>query len=363
MLAKLHTGLRAPALRPAVAAGLTFLCAAALFAQSAAPSNARMDGVLSRLEGAHAIFETALSPDGRKIAWVTGDDNGAAIEVASTSAPATAHRLTNDSGCVENNLSWSPDSKELAFTSDCGGGVQFDIYLAAIAGDPIRVSVPRQMTHLHGEVSNLAFSPDGKQIGFLYVEGATRRAGALDAMKPASGVIGEEGFEVQRIATADAASGEVRQITPSSLHIYEFDWAPDSRQLVYVAAPPPGENNWWVAKLYTQPLSQAEPHAIFDPNPHPGAPAHGPLEGMQIAVPRWSPDGKTIAFIGGLMSDQGSTGGDIYTVPSTGGDPHLLSTGAMAKISVAWIHWADAQRSGLLLRLRRLERLWGGAAW
>jgi dipeptidyl aminopeptidase/acylaminoacyl peptidase len=351
MLAKLGTELRPPAPRAALTAGLTFLCAAALFAQSAAPSNtqmanARMDGVLSRLEGAHAIFETALSPDGRKIAWVTGGDSGAWIEVASTSAPATAHRLMNGSGCVENNLSWSPDSRELAFTSDCGGGVQFDIYLAAIAGDPIHVSVPHQLTHLQGEVSNLAFSPDGKQIGFLYVEGATRRAGALDAMKPSSGVIGEEGFEVQRIATADAATGEVRQITPSGLHIYEFDWAPDSRQLVYVAAPPPGENNWWVAKLYTQPLSQAEPHAIFDPNPHLGAPAHGPLEGKQIAVPRWSPDGKTIAFIGGLMSDQGSTGGDIYTVPSTGGDPDLLSTGALAKISVAWIHWTDGERLG-----------------
>ena len=36
---------------------------------------------------------------------------------------------------------------------------------------------------------------------------------------------------------------------------------------------------------------------------------------MQIAVPRWSPDGQTIAFIGGLMSDEGVTGGDIFTVP------------------------------------------------
>ena len=31
-------------------------------------------------------------------------------------------------------------------------------------------------------------------------------------------------------------------------------------------------------------------------------------------MPRWSPDGRTIAFIGGLMSDEGVTGGDIYLV-------------------------------------------------
>ena len=53
----------------------------------------------------------------------------------------------------------------------------------------------------------------------------------------------------------------------------------------------------------------------------------GPLHGLQIAVPRWSPDGKTIAFIGGLMSDQGSTGGDVWTVSAEGGEPRNLTSG------------------------------------
>jgi dipeptidyl aminopeptidase/acylaminoacyl peptidase len=34
-----------------------------------------------------------------------------------------------------------------------------------------------------------------------------------------------------------------------------------------------------------------------------------------------SPDGRTVAFIGGLMSDFGSVGGDVYTVPLEGGEP------------------------------------------
>ncbi len=34
----------------------------------------------------------------------------------------------------------------------------------------------------------------------------------------------------------------------------------------------------------------------------------------QIAEPHISPDGKSVAFIEGLMSDEGSTGGDIYVV-------------------------------------------------
>jgi len=58
---------------------------------------------------------------------------------------------------------------------------------------------------------------------------------------------------------------------------------------------------------------------------------------MQLAVPRWSPDGKQIAFIGGLMSDQGATGGDIYLVPSTGGEAKDITPDA--KQSAVWIHW------------------------
>jgi hypothetical protein len=44
----------------------------------------------------------------------------------------------------------------------------------------------------------------------------------------------------------------------------------------------------------------------------------GPLHGLQIAVPRWSPDGKRLSFIGGLMSDQGSTGGDVWVIDADG---------------------------------------------
>jgi dipeptidyl aminopeptidase/acylaminoacyl peptidase len=104
---------------------------------------------------------------------------------------------------------------------------------------------------------------------------------------------------------------------------------------VYVAADPPGENNWWVAKLYTGGQGRAA-KAILAP-----AEVAGPLHGLQIAVPRWSPDGKSIAFIGGLMSDQGSTGGDVWIVPADGGEPQDLTP--KRPTSSAWIEWADSE--------------------
>jgi dipeptidyl aminopeptidase/acylaminoacyl peptidase len=196
------------------------------------------------------------------------------------------------------------------------------------------------LTHLVGGIDSLAWSPDGRSIGFLFVENATRSAGALAAMKPLAGVIGEDGVEVQRVGVVEVASGAFAQVTPASLHVYEFDWSRDSKHLAFVAANPPGENNWWVAQLYTEDLADRQPTSILDT-----AKILGSLHGLQIAVPRWSPDDKQIAFIGGLMSDQGATGGDVYLIPAIGGEPRNVTPGRAA--SVAFIGWVGPEVLGI----------------
>jgi dipeptidyl aminopeptidase/acylaminoacyl peptidase len=132
-------------------------------------------------------------------------------------------------------------------------------------------------------------------------------------MKPWSGVIGEDGVEIQRAYSVDATTGAGHFLTPANLHVFEFTWSPTSHDIAFIAANPPGENNWWVAKLYAEPTSGSEPTVILDPTTVPGA-----LHGLQIAVPRFSPDGKRLCFIGGLMSDQGSTGGDVWVIDADG---------------------------------------------
>ncbi len=64
------------------------------------------------------------------------------------------------------------------------------------------------------------------------------------------------------MARVDGDAAPPTEVTPANLHVYEFNWAPDSKGLAYVAADPPGENNWWVAKLYTQTHSErAQPES------------------------------------------------------------------------------------------------------
>lgn len=297
---------------------------------------AHIEEVLRGLNRGRGVGQVAISPDGKKLAWVEGGRGGGEIRVASPDDLTKGQRVTAavnpEQHCAEGEMTWESHSKALAFFSTCGdqAGRQEDLYLSRLDGSPAK-----RLTAAKGYVEQPAFSPDGSKIAFLYVEGATRPAGALAAMKPPSGVIGEDNVEVQRVAmvAADASAAAPTEVSPANLHAYEFDWAPDSKGMAYVAAGPPGENNWWVAKLYSQGLG-GEPKAVLAP-----AEVSGPLHGLQIAVPRWSPDGKYIAFIGGLMSDQGSTGGDVWMVSAAGGEPKDLTLGRPT--SPAWVEWGS----------------------
>ena len=305
--------------------------------------DARIGTLIQMLGQTKDPTEAAISPDGKTVAWSVETSDGSQIHLTDLANPAKDTILrteTEATDCSNEAPIWSPNGQWLAFDSTCAAKEdkpdQEQIFVWSK-----KTGQCRQLTHVTGEIDMPAWSPDGRSIGFLFVENATRNAGALAAMKPWSGVIGEDGIEVQRVATVDVASGTVTQLTPGNLHVYEFDWSPDSKHLAYVAANPPGENNWWVAQLYIQKAdAAATPQSILKPTEIAGS-----LHNLQIAVPRWSPDGKKIAFIGGLMSDQGSTGGDLYLVPSTGGEPQDLTPGRPA--SVAFIHWLSPKAIGL----------------
>ncbi len=322
-----------------------YLISGSVGTQAQTAKKAEVAEVLASLNKSHGLGPVAISPDGTLLASARQAKGGYQVFVSPFAEPGKTVRVTarkEDQECGESSVSWAPDSRHLAFLGDCQSHGQDNLFVATLSGDAakgkLKVEVER-LTEAKGEVGYPTYSPDGSKIGFLYVEGATRQAGALAAMKPWAGVIGEDGVEIQRVATVDATARKAVPAfaTPAQLHVYEFDWAPDSKSLAYVAADPPGENNWWVAKLYTQALganAESGPKVIFAPTESTGG-----LHGLQIAVPRWSPDGQVIAFIGGLMSDQGSTGGDVWVIPATGGEPIDVTPGRPT--SAAWITWQD----------------------
>lgn len=288
------------------------------------------DSAVETMFGLRDFQQAEISPDGKRVAWVESlpgpggaPSSNSAIYVADISAPATKKRITAGDGKAaheEHDIAWSSDSKQLAFLSDAPKTGQLQLFVASVTGGPAK-----QLTHVKGFLAGPGWSPDSKTIALLFTENATRAAGPLVAETPDEGVVSEDFLE-QRLTLVDAATAKLRQLSPADMYVYEFDWAPDSKQLAITSAHGNGDDNWYIAGLFA---IDAASGAMRDVQPKPG---------MQIANPRWSPDGKQIIFIGGLMSDEPIPGGDVYVTYANGGTPRNLTPASKSTVtSVAWL--------------------------
>jgi dipeptidyl aminopeptidase/acylaminoacyl peptidase len=260
----------------------------------------------------------AISPDGTRVAWVEslvgqggGPSPNSAIYAADVEKPEAANPITASAGPTpheEGDIAWSPDGKRIAFLSDAAKAGQLQLYVENAGGGKAR-----QLTHVKGDLSGPAWSPDGKTIALLYIKDAPRAAGPLAAVTRDEGVVESKIYE-QRLTLVDVVTGRTRQISPSDLYVYEFDWAPDGKKLVATATHGNGDDNWYVAELYVLDAGTGAAKSILKPK-------------MQIGAPRWSPDKKSVAFIGGLMSDEPIVGGDVYVVPAGGGEARDVTPG------------------------------------
>ena len=237
-----------------------------LLAQSGSPApmvpkanpDPRLAAIHAKATAVHAPGQVAISPDGALVAYTVRQREGSTLHLIAALNPDPAkERLIAPNGetaCSNSAPVWSPNSQTLAFTSSCTTKEQqpgqSQIFLWSRATGEVH-----QLTHLKGLFQQAAFSPDGKTLAFLFVENATRSAGALAAMTPWSGVIGQDHVEIQRVYAVATSNGSGAFLTPANLHVYEFSWNPVDAAITYIAANPPGENNWWVAQLFVEPVS------------------------------------------------------------------------------------------------------------
>jgi dipeptidyl aminopeptidase/acylaminoacyl peptidase len=284
--------------------------------------------LLSTLSGTTQFGETAVSPDGHWLAWVialrnkdnTSSRNSEIWLLDLTKAGAAPRKIGNSRGAphAESGIAFSPDSRQVAYLSDREKSGQLQLFVEAVEGGSAR-----RLTSLTGFLASPRWSPDGGKIAVLFTENAPRAAGPLEPSTRDSGPVEEHIYE-QRLTIVDPRSGRSSPLTPADTYVYEYDWAPDSDRIAYTASKGNGDNNWWIARLFTISISTAAVKEIARPE-------------LQIATPSWSPDGKQIAYISGVMSDEGSVGGDIYAVPAAGGAARDLTPGRAS--SPSWLRW------------------------
>ncbi|MGA3210800.1 MAG: S9 family peptidase [Terriglobales bacterium] len=299
---------------------------AALLAQPRAEGGTdRIDEVMRVLGSVRNYGQVAISPDGAHVAWIENSSRssgaGTTILIADLNAPEKAHRITAASvgSAYEDEVAWSPDSKQIAFLSDAAKPGEQQLYVADLTTEKAR-----KLTDLHGYLTTPLWSPDGRNLALLFTENLPRSAGPLQPMTPPAGVMDEHIYE-QRIEVVELDSAKIRAVSPADMYVYEYDWMPDGSGFAGSAAHGDGDNNWWTAQLCWFGLN-GQTRSIYQPK-------------LQIANPRISSDGKNVALIEGLMSDQGVTGGDVIVVPIAGGDARDLTPNLRA--SATWLAWSN----------------------
>src|SRR5579872_2697386 len=208
----------------------------------------------------------------------------------------------------------SPDHKHIAYRRQHLGSSASDIYVAGIDGGH-----PVQLTHSGRHDSQVAWSPDGRQLAFVSAPAGTSgnftlcvvgsNGGAIKTL--VSGVetlngpswspdgssiaFGSRRYQHDWIATVNSAGGSVRFLEAGADGSWPA-WRPDGGQIAFERNQT-GNGAIWVmdaAGIRAHPVSPREHNAYF---------------------PAWSPDGKKIAFsssVGGMFQ--------IYVMNADGTD-------------------------------------------
>ena len=276
----------------------------------------------------------ALAPTGDRIAAIETDEpvdsmaNPPQRLVVRSAVTGAVQRAIDACGhCEYTETSWSPDGRSLGFLATESSKTLLYVLDGKHA---------RRLAEIQGTANTLRWSPDGSEIALLVTIGAHKKAGAWEASARPVGEIGYSTDE-QRLAVVAVSSGALRLISPSDMYLYEYDWKPDGNGFVATAAQGNGDSNWWIATLYAVDAASRTMQRIAKPP-------------VQMAVPRAAPDGRTVAFIGGLMSDFDSVGGDIYIASTTSAAPRDVTPGFHGSFtSLAWrngVLWASAVVDG-----------------
>ncbi len=258
-----------------------------------------------------------INASGSRIATIEAGDGGhPTIKLRATKTGKIVSTIDPCAVCSYSGLTFAPDGR-LAFLARDNAAGKVTLRVAE-AEKPDAVTT---IATVPGIAQTPRFSPDGKRIALLVTIGAAKEAGAAQAGVRQVGEIGEKNDE-QRLAVFNlvgrpSPAATIEPVSPKGRYIYEYDWTPDGLGFVVTSALGNGDSNWWVATLDAVDAATGAVRQIAKPS-------------TQLNHPRVSPDGKTVAYIGGLMSDFGAIGGDVWTVPFEGGTPVNITAGAKA---------------------------------
>ena len=287
--------------------------------------------------------ELALSPDGSRLVFslhATVADVGSYVPcdlyVVDTGSVADPVQLT-DGAFADVLPAWSPDGSRLAFLSDrITSGHQLPYTMPAAGGEPTLAAT------LTGSAESVAWSGDGRRLLVLAADpgsyGLDWGARAVRGAEPESDpVVRRPGDARRRLLLIDLGSGNVTEVGPPDLSIWEVDWDGDHTAVAVVATDHTG-SGWYQGVVARLDLQARTAHTLYEPE--------WQMEGLER-----SPDGTRALIVEGYASDHGLLAGSIMVIDVATGEtsdpwPDLQSVGLASWCDDDSIWYASTDGTG-----------------
>ena len=245
----------------------------------------------------HGVGGAQFSPDGKHIAYTVGNADRPGrqwrqVWIMDVSTGKTMHLGGPDE--PSSGLKWSPDGNWIVYRGKLGE--KSGLLIAHSDGSGVRFLAETVGTNapLPNEGSDLSWSPDSKSLAYVSTTpGPETQEASGDPVvirrymyKPDAGE-GMTRFNDNlrtHIFIADIATGQTRQLIKSDTYEHSVEWSPKGDEIVFVSEGEPDADMFYDDDLFTVRVSDGKIRRLTA------------TEGSEFE-PHWSPDGTKIAYL------------------------------------------------------------------